>query len=251
MKRLALKTFVILCLLATSIGIYGQVPAQMIGDIKIQPLMHSSMHITWNGKSILSDPYKNETYYNALASPQIILITDIHGDHLNLASLKNINTDQSQIIAPQAVTDILKENGYTNIQVLNNGDSRTIDGIKIEAIPMYNLPEDSESRHTKGRGNGYVLTLGEKRIYISGDTEDIPEMRQLKNIDIAFVCMNLPYTMDVKAAASAVLDFNPAIVFPFHYRGGGGKFSDVTLFKELVIDGNDQIDVRLVDWYQQ
>lgn len=251
MKRSALKILVIICLLATSKGVYAQTLAQTIGDIKIQPLMHSSMHITWNKINILSDPYKNETYYKALASPQIILITDIHGDHLNLESLKNINTDQTQIIAPQAVADILKENGYTNIQVLNNGDSKTIDGIKIEAIPMYNLPEDRESRHTKGRGNGYVLTLGGKRIYISGDTEDIQEMRQLKNIDIAFVCMNLPYTMAIDAAASAVLDFNPAIVFPFHYRGGGGKFSNVTKFKELVIDGNDQIEVRLVDWYQQ
>jgi L-ascorbate metabolism protein UlaG (beta-lactamase superfamily) len=223
----------------------------MVGDVEIQPLLHASMHITWDGNSILTDPYKNDAYYKALPSPQIILITDIHGDHLNLASLKNIKTDKSHIIAPKAVADILKENGYTNVDMLHNGDSIVIDGLKIAAIPMYNLPEDSESRHTKGRGNGYVLTLGEKRIYISGDTEDIPEMRQLKNIDIAFVCMNLPYTMDVNAAASAVLDFSPAIVFPFHYRGGGGKFSDVTKFKELVIDGNDQIDVRLVDWYQQ
>jgi L-ascorbate metabolism protein UlaG (beta-lactamase superfamily) len=113
---------------------------------------------------------------------------------------------------------------------------------------MYNLPDDSTARHTKGRGNGYILTLGGKRFYISGDTEDIPEMRNLKNIDVAFVCMNMPYTMTEEQAASAVLDFKPKIVYPFHYRGQGG-FSDTQKFKMLVNKGDASIDVRLKDWY--
>jgi L-ascorbate metabolism protein UlaG (beta-lactamase superfamily) len=120
--------------------------------------------------------------------------------------------------------------------------------IRVEAIPMYNLPESPDNRHTKGRGNGYVLTIGGKRIYISGDTEAIPEMRTLKNIDVAFVCMNLPYTMDVDQAADGVLDFVPKVVYPYHYRGKGG-LSDIDKFKALVNKKNTNIDVRLRNWY--
>lgn len=115
---------------------------------------------------------------------------------------------------------------------------------------MYNLPESPDSRHTKGRGNGYILQLGGKKVYISGDTEDIPEMRALEGIDVAFVCMNLPYTMDINQAASAVLEFKPKIVYPFHFRGQGG-LSDVEGFKKLVNDGDASIDVRLREWYAE
>ena len=115
---------------------------------------------------------------------------------------------------------------------------------------FYYLPEDAESKHTKGRGNGYVLTLGGKMVYFSGDTEDIPEMRKLKNIDVAFVCMNLPFTMDINQAASAVLEFKPKIVYPYHYRGQEG-LNDVEGFKKLVHEKNSSIDVRLRNWYNE
>lgn len=120
--------------------------------------------------------------------------------------------------------------------------------VAIEAIPMYNLREEALKFHEKGRGNGYILTLGGERVYISGDTEDIPEMRNLENIDIAFVCMNLPYTMTVESAASAVLDFKPKKVYPYHYRGTEG-LSDVGKFKTLVNEGDSSIDVIQLDWY--
>jgi L-ascorbate metabolism protein UlaG (beta-lactamase superfamily) len=132
--------------------------------------------------------------------------------------------------------------------VMNNADTIKIQGIAIEAIPMYNLREEALKFHNKGRGNGYVLTLGKTRVYISGDTEDIPEMRALKNIDIAFVCMNLPFTMPVASAADAVLDFKPKIVYPYHYRGRP-EVSDTSLFKKLVNEKNSKIEVRLRDWY--
>ena len=118
----------------------------------------------------------------------------------------------------------------------------------ITAIPMYNLPETAESRHPRGRGNGYVISMGGKNIYLSGDTGDIPEMRKLEDIDVAFICMNLPYTMDVDHAASGVLAFKPRIVYPYHYRGQNG-LSDVERFKTLVNQGNKKIEVRLRDWY--
>jgi L-ascorbate metabolism protein UlaG (beta-lactamase superfamily) len=138
----------------------------------------------------------------------------------------------------------LLENLRKQTTVLANGETKSLHEIKIEAVPMYNLTQERLKFHDKGRGNGYVLRLGGKRVYISGDTEDIPEMRALKNIDVAFVCMNLPYTMDVTQAASAVREFRPRIVYPYHYRG-----SDVEKFKSLV--GNDRdVEVRLRDWYQ-
>jgi L-ascorbate metabolism protein UlaG (beta-lactamase superfamily) len=113
---------------------------------------------------------------------------------------------------------------------------------------MYNLPETPESRHPKGRGNGYVLTFGNKKVYLSGDTSGIQEMRSLKNIDVAFVCMNLPYTMDVDEAASAVIDFKPKVVYPYHYRGQNG-LNDTEKFRKLVNEGNKNIEVRLRNWY--
>ena len=246
-----LKPWTAFICLTLSIHIHGQVPSQKVGEIKIQPLMHASMHLSWKEQSILIDPYKNENYYKNISSPELILITDIHGDHLNIESLKNINIEKTQFVVPQAVANILRENGFTKIQELSNGSRTNINGMEIAAIPMYNLPQEEKSKHPKGRGNGYIITLGNQKVYLSGDTEDIAEMRQLQNIDIAFVCMNLPYTMDVEAAASAVLDFKPKLVFPYHYRGGGGKFSDIHKFKELVNASNEEIEVRLVDWYQQ
>ena len=138
----------------------------------------------------------------------------------------------------------MPENLRKQTTALANGETKSLHEIKIEAVPMYNLTPERLKFHNKGRGNGYVLTLGGKRVYISGDTEDIPEMRALKNIDIAFVCMNLPYTMDVNQAAGAVREFRPRIVYPYHYRG-----SDVEKFKSLV--GNDRgVEVRLRDWYK-
>ena len=123
-------------------------------------------------------------------------------------------------------------------------------GLFVEGVAMYNLPESSDSRHTKGRGNGYVLTLGGQRVYISGDTEDIPEMRALKDIDVAFICMNLPYTMDIDQAAGAVLEFLPLFVYPYHYRGGGGKFSDIDKFEQIVTDASD-VQVIRHNWYPE
>jgi L-ascorbate metabolism protein UlaG (beta-lactamase superfamily) len=136
----------------------------------------------------------------------------------------------------------------STVVVLKNGEHTDQLGISIMAIPMYNLPESPTAMHTKGRGNGYVLGIGGKNIYLSGDTQGIPEMRALKNIDVAFVCMNLPYTMDVKEAADAVLAFKPTIVYPYHYRGRNG-LSDVNAFKSLVGAGDPHIEVRLRNWY--
>jgi L-ascorbate metabolism protein UlaG (beta-lactamase superfamily) len=151
-------------------------------------------------------------------------------------------------VIPQVVADKLPATDRDHLVIMKNGDQTKIFGISIRAIPMYNLPESPTAMHTKGRGNGYVLNIGGKLIYLSGDTQGIPEMRSLKNIDVAFICMNLPYTMDVKEAADAVLAFKPKIVYPYHYRGKDG-LSDVNAFKSLVEAGDKNIEVRLRNWY--
>ena len=220
------------------------------GPLMIQPINHGSLVLTWNNKTIYIDPYPNAKAFDGIAPADLILITDIHGDHLNAETLNAIETSKARLVVPQAVADQLPEKLKGKETVLANGKKITEAGITISAIPMYNLPEAPDSRHTKGRGNGYVLNLGGKTVYISGDTEDIPEMRALKNIDVAFVCMNLPYTMDIEQASSAVLEFKPKIVYPYHYRGQGG-LNDVEGFKKLVNAVNPSIDVRLRNWYSE
>lgn len=220
------------------------------GTIEIQPVLHSSFILKWNKHTIYVDPYKDMAVYNKYPSPTLIVITDIHGDHLNQKTLEEFVTEQTTIVAPLAVKNLLSDELKAKTIVLNNGEQKYITGISLEAIPMYNLPEDDQSRHVKGRGNGYIITLAKTRIYISGDTEDIPEMRALKNIDVAFICMNLPYTMDLHTAADAVLDFNPKIVYPYHFRGKE-DYTDVEAFKALVFEKNPEIEVRNRIWYQE
>lgn len=245
-----------LCIFALSlmaIVLHAQRPAPDqiktdAGNLTIQPVLHGSLVLTWNNMTIYVDPYGGAEPFAGLAAPDLVLITDIHGDHMNVETLDALETSKAKFVVPQAVADQLPAKYKDRLSVLGNGASTTSGKIGISAIPMYNLPETADSRHTKGRGNGYILELGGKRVYISGDTEDIPEMRQLKNIDVAFVCMNLPYTMDIDQAASAVLEFQPRIVYPYHYRGQGG-LNDVEGFRKLVDAGKKKIEVRLRNWY--
>jgi len=218
------------------------------GDLLIQPIVHSTVAMSWNNQTIYVDPYGGAEGFAGLDDPDLILITDIHGDHLNAKTLEALNTSKAKLFVPQAVFDKLDEALKSQATVVSNGGSTSYAGIEITAIPMYNMPDDETSRHKKGRGNGYVLSMGGKKIYLSGDTEDIPEMRALENIDVAFVCMNLPYTMDIKQASSAVAAFKPAIVYPYHYRGSGG-LSDVEGFMLLVNAATPEVEVRLKNWY--
>ncbi|WP_223233431.1 MBL fold metallo-hydrolase [Chitinophaga sp. CF418] len=220
------------------------------GSLVIQPVEHASLVLSIAGTVIYTDPAGKTSHFRGLAAPDIILITDIHGDHFDSAAIASLKTNNTRLIVPQAVADKLPASYKPMVTVLKNFGVTTQNGITINAIPMYNLPETPDSKHPKGRGNGYIVSVGGTRIYISGDTQGIPEMRSLRNINVAFVCMNLPYTMDVKEAADAVLAFKPRIVYPYHYRGAKG-LSDVNAFKEKVNTGNKNIEVRLRNWYPQ
>jgi L-ascorbate metabolism protein UlaG (beta-lactamase superfamily) len=217
------------------------------GPLVLQPIEHASLILSLPALTIYADP-SNADKYKGMKPPDIILITDIHGDHFDKKTIDAVKKAGTLLVVPRVVADQLPAEDKEHLIVLKNGEQTTQSGITILAIPMYNLPESPTAMHTKGRGNGYVLEIGGKRIYLSGDTQGIPEMRSLKNIDVAFICMNLPYTMDVKEAADAVLAFKPAIVYPYHYRGKDG-LSDVHAFKSLVEAGDKQIEVRLRNWY--
>ena len=219
-------------------------------DIKIIPIQHATTVLEYKEKTIYIDPTGGSNAFENQKDPDIVLITDIHGDHMNIETLNSLDLSKSKIVVPQAVAEKLPANYTDKLVIINNGEIKDINEISIEAIPMYNLREEALKFHNKGRGNGYVITLGKERLYFSGDTEDIPEMRALKNIDKAFVCMNLPYTMTVESAADAVLEFKPKQIYPYHYRGTEG-FSDVVKFKNIVNNGNNKIEVVQLNWYSK
>jgi L-ascorbate metabolism protein UlaG (beta-lactamase superfamily) len=219
------------------------------GPLIIQPQVHATLVLSLPALTIYADPTGGAANYTGLKAPDLILITDIHGDHFDPKTLAEVSTASTTIVAPKAVADKFTGDIKGKVVVLANGETTKRSGIVVHAIPMYNLPVGaSNAFHPKGRGNGYVLTIGGKHVYLSGDTQGIPEMRTLKNIDVAFVCMNLPYTMDVNEAADAVLAFKPGIVYPYHYRGTDG-LSDVNAFKAKVEAGDKNIEVRLRNWY--
>ena len=210
------------------------------GDVKITPIHHASLMIEAGGKTIQVDPV-GQGNYEGLPKADLILITDIHGDHLDQGTIGRLTKHGTEIIAPPAVA---RQAHVT--KALKNGETTEWNGWTIEAIPMYNMkrgPAPGKFYHDKGRGDGYVLTYGGKRFYIAGDTEGTPEMRALKNIDVAFIPMNLPYTMPPEEAAEAVKAFHPKIVYPYHYRG-----SDLSVFQKALKGSG--IEVRIRNWYE-
>lgn len=209
------------------------------GDIGITPITHASLQLEYGGKVIHVDPTSPGDYSKAKQA-DLVLVTDIHPDHLDPAAIAKVRKPGAPVVAPSAAAEKIE-----NPTVINNGETKTVAGISIEAVPMYNLrrgPAPGQLFHTKGRGNGYVLTLGSKRVYVAGDTECTDEMRALKNIDIAFVPMNLPYTMPPAEAAECVKAFKPRVVYPYHYRGQNPEEFKAALKGEPV-------EVRLVNWY--
>jgi L-ascorbate metabolism protein UlaG (beta-lactamase superfamily) len=229
------------------------IPAATGGPIIVQPIHHATLAMSWNGRTIYVDPAPapgapegstGAAAFKGLPAANIILVTDIHGDHFHAPTLAELAGPNTRIVAPQAVIDQMPEPLKAKTTAVANGQTVTVDTIPIEGVPMYNVTEDRLKFHNKGRGNGYIVTLGGERVYIAGDTEAHPEMRGLKDIDVAFVPMNLPYTMTPEQAAEGVLAFSPRIVYPYHF----GQ-SDVAAFAKLVAK-NPNIEVRQRTWYR-
>jgi L-ascorbate metabolism protein UlaG (beta-lactamase superfamily) len=242
--NVSMKTAILLCALSLAVAAWAAGKPEEFkttaGILTMTPIQHAGLMLQAGGQMVQIDPAQGS--YDGFPAADLILITDIHGDHLaptNIAKLKKTST---VIIAPEAAAK-----SVAGATILRNGETKTVGAWTIEAIPMYNLtrgPAAGQLYHDKGRGNGYVITYGGLRMYIAGDTENIPEMRALKNIDVAFIPMNLPYTMTPEEAAAAVKAFKPKIVYPYHYMG-----SDLMAF-ETALKGSG-IEVRLRDWYQR
>ncbi len=227
-----------------------QVPTEHGGNLTIQPIHHAALMLSWNGKNVLVDPApltpSGGAEFSELPRPDVILITHIHPDHFNVKVLQAVAGPRTEIITPRNVYEAMPADLKARTHVLRNGAQTVADGIPVRAVPMYNTTAARSHFHPKGLGNGYILTIGGERIYIAGDTEEAPELAHLRNIDVAFIPMNLPYTQTVQAAAQWVRDFRPRIVYPYHYRNGNGSPADVQQFKQLVGDASE---VRLRDWY--
>ena len=188
------------------------------GDLIIEPISHATFAMGWDGRTIYVDPVGGAEAFQDLPGPDLILITDIHGDHLNVETLEAVADENTVIVAPAAVVEQLPEALESQARTLDNGSEMSLFDLTVLAIPMYNLTGDRLQYHDNGRGNGYVVTLGGQHVYISGDTEDIPEMRALENIDVAFICFNLPYTMTEEQAASAYSNSRLASSIPTTIR---------------------------------
>ncbi len=216
------------------------------GPITITPVAHASFVAQTPVGVIYVDPVGGADAYAAFDPADLILITHEHGDHYNQDTLDGIVGEGTQIIANPAVHAMLPEAMQAQASAVENGGIAMFGSLGIDAIPAYNTTEERKNFHPKGRDNGYVLNFEGFRMYVSGDTEDIPEMRALEDIDLAFVCMNLPFTMDAKAAAAAVTEFKPTYVYPYHYRGRDNGTQDPQAFADMVGEG---IEVKMGGWY--
>lgn len=215
------------------------------GDVVFHPVNHASFVMSWNGKMIYSDPVGGAALYQGFAKADLIVVTHGHGDHFSASTIDAVRATGARIVATQTVFNSMSTAQKSITTVLANGANTDVIGLNVAAVPAYNL---TNSNHPQGTGNGYVLTIGGRRIFISGDTEDVPEIRTLPNIDVAFLCMNIPFTMDVTKAASTVRQMKPKVVYPYHFRNSDNSFANLTNFRQLV--GTDLgIEVRVRTWY--
>jgi len=220
------------------------------GDLVIHPVAHATFVMQCSGKAVYVDPVGGGKPFAGLAKPDLILLTHGHFDHFDPKTLEALLPagEKTSVVAPQAVAEKIPESlqDKVTVKTLANGEKTEVAGIAIEAVPAYNTTPGKEKFHPKGRDNGCVRSLGGKRIYVAGDTEDTPEMRALKGVDVAFLPMNLPYTMSVEKAAEAIRAFKPKIVYPYHFRSQDGTKADYEEFKKLV---GDACEIRVRDWY--
>ena len=201
------------------------------GDLRIAFIGHGTLMITYENTVIHVDPVSMYADYEIMPKADIILVTHEHGDHLDANAIQAVATSRTTLITNKASAKNL-----SNAIVMENGDTRSVDGITIEAVPAYN-PE--KPFHPKGNGNGYLITLGGKRVFVAGDTEDVPEIKALKNIDIAFLPMNLPFTMTPEQVADTARAMRPKILYPYHF----GE-TDTSALVRLMQDEKD-IEVRI------
>lgn len=216
------------------------------GDIEVTPITHGNVQVEHTGRVIIVDPWSRGDLTRAKPA-DLILVTDIHDDHMDPAAIATVRKDGAPVVMPAAVKEEAGDAIPEPTVVLANGETQTVAGVTIEAVPMYNVrpnPETGEIRHTPGRGNGYIVSLGGARVYFAGDTECTPEMRALENIDAAFLPMNPPNTMSPAEAAECAAAFQPTIAYPYHHRG-----QDPQEFAAAL--RGTSVEVRILSWYPE
>lgn len=217
------------------------------GDVVIHPLYHASLVMSWNGKIIYNDPDDDPAYeatYQGLPKADLILVSHSHTDHFSTGKIEALRRTNTVIIAPQTVYNSLTAAQKTNAIILPYNTSTNVMGLTVQAVYAFN------NHHMPlGSGNGYVLTLGGKRIYLSGDTGNAPEIRALTNIDVAFLCMNTPFTMTPSEATNAVRAFRPKVIYPYHYRNQVGSTTTNAAYFKQILGADLGIEVRLRKWY--
>jgi len=209
------------------------------GDLKITFVGHGTLMFTFGGKVIHVDPTSQEADYSKMPKADLIMVTHEHGDHLDTKAIGVIRKEDTEIV----LTEICARDVKGGV-VMKNGDEKTVAGLKIEAVPAYNIVnkrQGGQPFHPKGVGNGYIIAFGDKRVYVAGDTENTPEMKKLKDIDITFLPMNLPYTMTPEMVADAAKAFRPKIVYPYHFGN-----TDTSQLVKLLAEEKD-IEVRIRD----
>jgi L-ascorbate metabolism protein UlaG (beta-lactamase superfamily) len=207
------------------------------GDLKITFLGHETLMLTFDEKIFHVDPFSKVADYARLPKADVILITHEHRDHLDPEAMSSVRTTKTEVVLTETCAKQVK--GGT---VMRNGDVHTVQGVRVEAVPAYNLVHKRETGqpfHPQGVGNGYILTFGDKRVYVAGDTENIPEMSELQDIDCAFLPMNLPYTMTPDMVADAAKAFQPKILYPYHFSD-----TDTSKLVDLMQDQKG-IEVRI------
>jgi L-ascorbate metabolism protein UlaG (beta-lactamase superfamily) len=241
MYNIALSTMLLFMLSALSANADHRFQSDVIrtssGDLRITFIGHASLIFSFNNKTVYVDPFSKLADYATLPKADVIVITHEHRDHLDPAAIEKIRTEKTTVV--------LTANGAKQLTggiVMKNNDVRIFEGVTIEAVPAYNIVhkrETGEPFHPKDAGNGYIMTFGDKRVYVAGDTENIPDMAGLKNIDIAFLPMNLPYTMTPEMTAAAAKVIQPRILYPYHYGS-----TDASLLTALLKD-QKVIEVRI------
>ena len=241
MKTLAIFTLALFLFAGSGLAASEKFQADTIstkgGPLVITFLGHASLYFTFQGQVIHVDPTSREADYSALPKADLALVTHEHGDHLDPEALAKVRKEGTTVLVSRSCAGQVE-----GAKAIQNGETRKELGLTIEAVPAYNLVhlrDNGRPFHAKGDGNGYVLTFGDKRVYVAGDTENTPEMKQLKNIDIAFLPMNLPYTMTPEMVAEAALAFRPKVLYPYHFGS-----TDVGLLQALLKDAKD-IEVRV------
>jgi len=227
---------------AAGTALTGDFLATTSGHVLIHPVDHASFVMQWAGLTIYNDPVGGAATFRGIPPADLILVGHRHGDHFSASTINAIRKDNVRIIAPRDVFTRMSATLQSLTTVLGNGESTTLLGLNVEAVPAYN------ANHPQGRDNGYILTIGGRRLYMSGDTGDVAEMRALQDIDVAFLSMNIPFTMSIEQAAIATRDFKPKVIYPYHYRNQDGSFADLERFRRLV-GGEVGVEVRLRDWY--